>query len=128
VATEKVVTRSEEGLHVVRTWRPDRVVRIRKSIVTEERTVTVLVRREELTVETSPRVSPPASASDDTGPPWTEGGQVFTLWEEEVIVDTRLVPYERVRIWVDRETAERRVDTTRRREEVVVDHLSPPVG
>lgn len=53
-ADDVAVTRSEERL-VVRTEAvPVRRVRIRKVIVSEERTVTVTVRREELRVEEEP--------------------------------------------------------------------------
>lgn len=81
------------------------VVRIRKRIVTEEQTITVTTRREELVVERRP-----ATAADQIGEhePSSAFDHVFTLSAEEVAVQTRTVPQERVRVWVE-PTVERRV-------------------
>ncbi len=79
-------------------------MRVRKRIVTEERTVTVTTRREELVVE-----SRPATAADQVEEnPLGSFDHVFTLWAEEPTTQTRTVPKERVRVWVE-PTVEHRV-------------------
>jgi uncharacterized protein (TIGR02271 family) len=69
------------------------VVRIRKRIVTEEQTITVTTRREELVVERRP-----ATAADQIGEREAASSsfdRLFTLSAEEVTVQTRTVPTER---------------------------------
>jgi len=74
------------------------VVRVRKRIVTDERTVTVTTRREELVIEKRP-----AAASDqiEERAQGSSFDQVFTLSAEEATIQTRIVPKERVRVWVE---------------------------
>ena len=99
-----VLSEEELDVHVVR--RAREVVRIRKRIVTEEQTITVTTRREELVVERRP-----ATAADQIGEHERSSSSfdhVFTLSAEEVAVQTRTVPQERVRVWVE-PTVEHRV-------------------
>ncbi len=94
------VTRSEEQLRVMFERVPYQRVRVVKHIVTEEVTRTFQVRREELRIE----------SEDVTGAapvePWAarltrDEPLVLTLSEEELTVQTRVVPRERVRLWVE---------------------------
>ncbi len=94
------VTRSEEQLRVMFERVPYQRVRVVKHIVTEEVTRTFQVRREELRIE----------PEDVTGAapvePWAarltrDEPLVLTLSEEELTVATRVVPRERVRLWVE---------------------------
>lgn len=90
------VTRSEERLLVARSRVPYEVVRVRKRIVVEERTITVPVRREELVVE---RVPVAADAGTTGGVDDVAGGVLeLVLSEEQIDVVTRVVPKEIVRI------------------------------
>ncbi|HSH60109.1 MAG TPA: DUF2382 domain-containing protein [Acidimicrobiales bacterium] len=100
---EIVLSDEEVDVRLVR--RAREVVRVRKRIVTEESTFTVTTRREELVVERRP-----ATASDQVEQRRPTGSleHVFTLSAEEVTVQTRTVPKERVRVWVE-PTVEQRV-------------------
>ena len=98
-------------------------VRIGKRIVTEERTVTVTVRREELFVEelaasaaTAGRGIDAATGQRGTGPVVT-----MTLSEEVPEVVVRVVPREQVRVYVDQVTSGQKVRADVAREVVEVD-------
>jgi len=95
------------------------VVRIRKRIVTEEQTITVTTRREELVVERRP-----ATAADQIGehePSSSAFDHIFTLSAEEVAVQTRTVPQERVRVWVEPVVEQRVVNADVGREDIEVE-------
>jgi len=98
-------------------------------VITEERVVTVSVRREELVVEELP-VDPDrphgslvtersVTAADGAG----TAAAVIDMWlsEEEVEVQTRIVPKRRVRVFVDTATDMIDVSGTVAREVVDVD-------
>ena len=108
-------------MRVVR--RAREVVRVRKRVVSEERTVKVTTRREELVVERRP-----ATASDhvDGHPQGSSFDHVFTLSAEEVTIQTRIVPKERVRVWVEPTVEHRAVSGTVRQEHVDVDGGTGP--
>ncbi|MDP8975288.1 MAG: YsnF/AvaK domain-containing protein [Actinomycetota bacterium] len=98
-----VLSGEEVDVRLVR--RAREVVRVSKRIVTEESTLTVTTRREELFVERRP-----ATVSDQVEERRRPGSleHVFTLSVEEVTIQTRIVPKERVRVWVE-PTVEQRV-------------------
>ena len=123
------VVRSEERLDVATTWEVVGRVRVAKRVVTEERVVTVSVRREELVVEELPvdpdrpqgslvteRSELPSDGVRSTAP-------AVEMWlsEEEVEVHTRIVPKRRVRVFVDTSTDVAEVSGTVAREVVDVD-------
>ncbi len=118
-ASSAEVVRSEERLvpGVERVVRG--AVRFGKRIVTEERTVTVTVRREELVLEhlTAEATTGVAGTSgrDGSGPVAT-----LVLSEEVPEVTVRSVPRETVRLFVDRVTTEQDVTADVARE--VVEH------
>ncbi len=98
------------------------MVRVRKRIVTEERTVTVTTRREELVVERRP-----ATAADQVEQnPLGSFDQVFTLSAEEVTVQTRTVPKERVRVWVEPTVEHRVVSSELGHEDIEVEVEAEP--
>jgi len=106
--------------------RASEVVRVRKRIVTEESTVTVTTRREELVVERRP-----ATESDQVAEqaPSSSLDHVFTLSAEEVTIHTRIVPRERVRVWVEPTVEQRVVTAPRGHEDIEVDvDAEPYVG
>ena len=115
------VVRSEERLHVGTLSVPVERVRVRKVVVTEERTVTVTVRREELRVEREPiapgDVAPETLAATDDGPRLVD----LVLHEERVVVEREVVPVERVRVVVDRVSVQQAVGATLSHEEVAVE-------
>ncbi|QHC67322.1 DUF2382 domain-containing protein [Rathayibacter sp. VKM Ac-2759] len=107
------VIRSEERLEVTTVRTATERVRIRRVIVTEERTVTVPLRREELVIEREP-LDGAVGDSPATDP------ITLILHAEEPVITTRVVPVERVSVIVDRITAMRTVTDSVRKERVDV--------
>lgn len=111
------VVRSEERLDVRTVYTPTERLRIRKVIVTEERTVTVTLRREELVLEHEP-----LGASLDGGELGSskESPEPVTLvlHAEEPVLTTRVVPVERVHVAIDRIVAMQSTTETVRKERV----------
>lgn len=116
------VIRSEEELSVERRWRDSERIRVTKRVVTEERTFTVPVRREELVIEHEPL--PEGSVRSE--PPERVEDLVLTLCEEQVEIVTRVVPVENIRIAVERVTEHVRIDESLDREQV--DVISEPMA
>ncbi|MDP9417350.1 MAG: YsnF/AvaK domain-containing protein [Actinomycetota bacterium] len=121
------VVRSEERLRAGVQRVVTRRVLVGKRIVTEERTVNVTVRREELVFEDRPVGSDAGDAGFDTdvragsGEPLVE----FLLSEEEPVVTVRTVPKERVRVFREWQTSEQQVEAVLGREEIELDEASP---
>ena len=89
-------------------------------MTTEQQTVTVPVQREEVRVEREPITD--ANLDDATsGPAISEEEHEVTLHEEEVVVDKRAVPKERVRLDTETVTEERQVSEEVRKEQIEVD-------
>lgn len=117
---DDAMTRSEEQLVVDKVEAPVERVRLVKHVVTEEVTVTVSVRREELRLERDPITDPEAVQLA----PGTEIGAAemeFFLLAEEPVVTTRVVPVERVRIGKDAVTESRPVTAEVRKEQIDVE-------
>jgi len=118
-AAEVVV--SEEQLNVEKRQRPAERVRLRKEVVTEEVTITVPVRREVVRVERVP-IEPGELLADEVPLALSDGRtQELVLMEEQAVVDTRVVPRERVWLEKDVETSEQHFTQTVRREEAELD-------
>ena len=99
---------------------------MRKRVVTEQRVVTVELRREELVVEREPLEEVPAVPGE--APPVPEP-LVLTMSEVQAVITKVVVPVERVRVVVDRVTEEHELRTTLRAEQVdVVEEPLPPPG
>jgi uncharacterized protein (TIGR02271 family) len=109
------VIRSEERLSATTVRTATERVRIRRVVVTEERTVTVPLRREELVIEREPIDG--AGPAIDAEPP---APIIFVLHAEEFVPTTRVVPVERVSVLVDRIVAMRTVSDSVRKERVDV--------
>jgi uncharacterized protein (TIGR02271 family) len=118
-ATDGAMTRSEEELRVGTTEREAGRARLRKYVVTEEVEQTVPVRREEVRVEREPITDANAGDALD-GPAISEEEHEVVLHEEEVVVDKRAVPKERVRLDKDTVTEQREVTEGVRKEQVEV--------
>jgi uncharacterized protein (TIGR02271 family) len=118
--TDDAMTRSEEELRVGTETRERGRARLRKYVTTEQQTVTVPVRREEVRVEREPITDANAGAATD-GPAISEEEHEVTLHEEEVVVDKRAVPKERVRLDTETVTEERQVSEEVRKEQIQVD-------
>jgi uncharacterized protein (TIGR02271 family) len=115
--TDRAMTRSEEELRVGKTEREAGRARLRKYVVTDQVQETVPVRREELRIEREPITDANVGDAMD-GPAISEEEHEVVLHEEEVVVDKRAVPKERVRLDKDTVTEERRVSEGVRKEQV----------
>lgn len=111
------ITRSEEELRIGLERRERARVRLRKYVVTEEVTKTVPVRREVLRVEREPindSSRPGALPESDI----SEEEQEILLYEEEPIVEKRVVPKERVRLHTDVVEGQREISEKLRKERI----------
>ena len=117
---DDAMTRSEEELHVGTASRERGRVRLRKYVVTEEVQQTVPVRREEVRVEREPIADANIDRATE-GPAISEQEHEVVLHEEEVVIEKRTVPKERVRLAKDVITEEQQVSDEVRKEQIDVD-------
>jgi uncharacterized protein (TIGR02271 family) len=118
--TDDAMTRSEEELSVGTQTRERGRARLRKYVTTEQQTVTVPVQREEVRVEREPITDANLGAAT-SGPGISEEEHEVTLREEEVVVEKRAVPRERVRLDTETVTEERQVTEDVRKEQIEVE-------
>jgi uncharacterized protein (TIGR02271 family) len=118
--TDQAMTRSEEELQVGTETRERGRARLRKYVTTEQQTVTVPVSREEVRLEREPITDANLDAAT-SGPAISEEEHEVTLREEQVVVDKRAVPKERVRLDTETVTEERQVAEDVRKEQIDVD-------
>jgi uncharacterized protein (TIGR02271 family) len=118
--TDDAMTRSEEELRVGTAQRERGRVRLRKYVTTEQVTQTVPVQRERVRVEREPITDANIDAAT-SGPAISEEEHEVTLREEEVVVDKRAVPKERVRLDTETVTDERQVSEEVRKEQIEVE-------
>jgi uncharacterized protein (TIGR02271 family) len=118
--SDDAMTRSEEELRVGTQTRERGRARLRKHVTTEQQTVTVPVQREEVRVEREPITDANRDAAT-SGPAISEEEHEVTLREEEVVVDKRAVPKERVRLDTETVSDERQVSEEVRKEHIEVD-------
>jgi len=118
--TDEAMTRSEEELRIDKIRRPSGLVRLRKYITTEQVAATVPVQREEVRIEREAITDANVGAAM-SGPELSEEEHELTLSEEEVTVDKRVVPKERVRLDKDVVTEERQVSEDVRKEQIEVE-------
>jgi uncharacterized protein (TIGR02271 family) len=109
-----VMTASEERLHVETERVPRSRVRLQKVVVTEQRTLTVPVRREEYRLIREPIEDAEPVVGASIGP----DEQEVVLYEERVIVTTEVVPVERIRLVKEDVLESREVTGEVRRERV----------
>lgn len=119
------VTTAREELRVDKHALPRERIRVTKEVVTEEVTVTVPVRREELRIERIP------ITDDEPAPGTVELGAAspdyeITLMHEVPIVDKHVVARERVRVSKDVVTEQRSISAELRREQVDVGQQAVP--
>ncbi len=117
---DTAMTRSEEELHVGTVRRPSELVRLKKHVVTEQQQVTVPVQREELRIEREP-ITDANREQAMSGAEISDAEHALTLHEEEVVVEKRVVPKERVRLEKDISTGEETVDASVRKEEIDIE-------
>jgi uncharacterized protein (TIGR02271 family) len=111
------MTRSEEELRVGTTQRERGRARLRKYVVTEQVQQTIPVKREEVRIEREPITD--ANVGDATaGPAISEEEHEVTLHEDEVVVEKRVVPKERVRLDKQTVTEDQTVSEEIRQEQI----------
>lgn len=116
-----VLTAFHERLHVETQRVPRSRVRLRKVVVTEQRTLTVPVRREEYRLireaitDAEPVVGGAIGAAE----------QEVVLYEERVVVTTEVVPVERVRLVKEEVVDTRQVTGTVRLERIELEDDEP---
>ena len=122
--TDDAMTRSEEELKVGTASRESGRARLRKYVVTEQVQQTVPVQHEEVRLEREPITD--ANVGDATdGPEISEEEHEVTLHEEEVVVEKRAVPKERVRLDKDTVTDEQHVSEEVRKEQIEAEGDTP---
>jgi uncharacterized protein (TIGR02271 family) len=124
---DDAMTRSEEELRVGTQTREAGRARLRKHVTTEQQTVTVPVQREELRVEREPITDANLDAAT-SGPAISEEEHEVTLREEEVVVEKRAVPKERVRLDTETVTDERQISEQVHKEHIQVDGDQDQLG
>jgi uncharacterized protein (TIGR02271 family) len=118
--TDQAMTRSEEELRVGTEKREPGRARLRKHIVSENVSTTVPVEREQVRVEREPITDANVGAAMD-GPALSEEEHEVVLHEETAVVDTEVVPKERIRLDKDVTTEQQRVSEEVRKEQIEVD-------
>lgn len=123
MSDRNALIRSEERLEVTTVRVPSRRVRLEKYVVTETRTITVQISREEVRlveIDLEPAESPteggpvPVVGTADAVDP----GRWLTLSEEQIVVTTTVVPVERVRLDITSITEDRTITEDVRRERI----------
>jgi uncharacterized protein (TIGR02271 family) len=115
--TDDAMTRSEEELRVGTRQREGGRARLRKYVVTEEVTQTVPVRKEKAVLEHEPITDANVDAAT-SGPAISDEEHEVVLNEEEVVVEKKAVPKERVRLDKETETSEEQVSQQVRKERI----------
>ena len=88
------IDRSEQRIHVTTEPVPRTRVVLRKVVITEQRTITVPVRREEIRMVREP-IEDGRPVSDSV---FSDAEEEYVLHEERVVVRTEVVPVERIRL------------------------------
>jgi len=117
---DDAMTRSEEEVNVSKRQTETGRARLRKWIETEQVQMTVPIRREKARLVTEPITDRNRGAAMD-GPDLTESEHEIVLNEEQVDVEKRVVPKERVRLEKEVETEDVPVDESVRKERIEMD-------
>ena len=114
----EAMTRSEEEMVVNVERHASGRARMHKYVEVEEVEKTVPVRHEEVRLEREPITEATRAGMN---PEISEDDQYITLHEEEAIIDTRVVPKERVRMRVEEHTEQKTVHGRLRKERIESD-------
>jgi uncharacterized protein (TIGR02271 family) len=118
------MTRSEEELRGGTRAHQSGRVRIRKYVVTEYVQQILPVQHEEVRIEREPITDANVDRAL-TGPEISEEEHEVVLHEEELVVEKRVVPKERVRLAKDTVTEEQEITEEVRKERIDVDDATP---
>ncbi|MFI0896370.1 PRC and DUF2382 domain-containing protein [Streptomyces sp. NPDC020983] len=123
-AEGEALTRSEEEMHVRVERHASGKAQLRKYVEVEEVEQTVPVRHEEVKVEREP-ISASEREALRSGREISEAERYVTLHEESPVVETEVVPKERVRMRVEEHVEQKKVRGRVRREKIETDMESP---
>jgi len=123
--TDTALTRSEERLNVSKVRKPSELVRLRKTIETEDVSTTVPVQKETVRVERE-AITDANRGQAMSGADLSSEEVEMTLTEEQVTVDKEVVPVERIRLDKDVVTEEQQVTDTVRKERIEVEGAEDP--
>ncbi|MGV1047544.1 MAG: DUF2382 domain-containing protein [Solirubrobacterales bacterium] len=115
--TDEAMTRSEEEVSVGTRSREGGRARLRKYVITEQVTKTVPVRKEKAVLETEPITDANVDAAT-SGKDISDEEHEVVLSEEEVVVDKKVVPKERVRLGKETVMGEQEVTEEVRKERI----------
>lgn len=115
------MTRSEEQLKIVTETFPTETVRLRKHIITEEKTITVSVRREVISVDRVPITDSDARSGGGLTAELSQARYQMVLYEEQIVVDKKIVPVERVTLITDLITEQHEITDQVRTEQIDTD-------
>lgn len=115
------ITLSEERLRPHITTVPVEVVRLEKYTITEEKTFTVTINREEVRLVRIP-LGPDLSPTHPYGERTPDRSFSTTLYEERVVITKTLVPTEQVTLFKETVTAPQSISDTTRMERVDLTH------
>ena len=122
--TDEAMTRSEEQLDVNKRRRETGRARLRKWVETENVQITVPVEREKARLVTEPITDENVDAAM-SGPELSEDEHEVVLHEEEIDVQKRVVPKERVRLETETVTDQVDVDEGVRKERIDFERDDP---
>ena len=114
------MTRSEEELYITTHRRESRRARLARFVETEIVTRSVEVRHEQVRVEYEPIMTDAHQPATVAASPFGGGAQWMVLYDEEVVVTTRRVPRERVRLQTHTVIEDREVSDVLRKERIEV--------
>jgi len=120
----EAMTRSEEEIHVRVERQESGTARLRRYVDVEEVEQTVPIVREEVRLEREPLSGREAGRIGDIN----EAERVVTLHEDKAIVETEVVPKERVRMLVEEHTEQKKVRGRVRKERIEADMIGPDKG
>lgn len=118
--TDTAMTRSEELPDLDKVRRPTGKARLKKWVETEHRQFTVPVRREKANVVAEPITNENRDPAM-SGPDKRENEHEVELNEEEVVVNKKTVPKERVRLEAETETGQKLVDVDLKKERLDIE-------
>jgi stress response protein YsnF/sporulation protein YlmC with PRC-barrel domain len=120
---DDAMTRSEEEIHVEVQRRASGKARLHKFVEIEDVEETIPIRHEEVRLEREP-ITEQNRAAALSGTEISESEHEVTLHEDQPVVDTRVVPKERVRMRVEERVEQKTVHGRVRKERIESD-LSP---
>ncbi len=120
----EAMTRSEEEIHVRVERQESGTARLRRYVDVEEVEETVPVVHEEVRLEREPISDKDRGRYGDIN----EAERVVTLHEDKAIVETEVVPKERVRMRVEEHTEQKKVHGRVRKERIEADMIGPDKG